>query len=216
VVKAIGCQPRVPLSILGIITFFMLKLILNVKKSAASPRVSCSVHTHPPGGRTFRLIQIWEKRRRLTENFNVECGNHTLCLWFCFHDDRNSWHLLKVTRFFCVAWCCHDNRLQNRSRLTSFFLLTGNTDLWVQFPQTGNFSVRRSAGCLFLNKAMSLLHLFLRGNMCHLHRTIVLHTPLSTMYHCRRVILENFIFLDKSLYTITSLMKISFTLFSSD
>ena len=79
-VKAIGCQPRVPLSILGIITFFMLKLILNVKKSAASPRVSCSVHTHPPGGRTFRLIQIWEKRRRLTENFNVECGNHTLCL----------------------------------------------------------------------------------------------------------------------------------------
>jgi hypothetical protein len=82
VVKAIGCQPRVPLSILGIITFFMLKLILNVKKSAASPRVSCSVHTHPPGGRTFRLIQIWEKRRRLTENFNVECGNHTLCLCY--------------------------------------------------------------------------------------------------------------------------------------
>jgi hypothetical protein len=70
-----------------------------------------------------------------------------------------------------------------------------------------------STGCRLFNKAMSLLHLFLRGCMFHLHRNIVLHTPLSTMYHCRRVILKNFIFLDKYLYKITSLMKISFTLY---
>ena len=49
--------------------------ILNVKKNVASPRVSCSVHTHPPGGRIFRVCEIW-KQRHLTENFNVECGNH--------------------------------------------------------------------------------------------------------------------------------------------
>ena len=47
-----------------------------------------------------------------------------------------------------------------------FFLLTGNTSLWVQFPQTSNFSVEGIVGCHFLNKGMSLLHLFLRGYMC--------------------------------------------------
>ncbi len=43
-----------------------------------------------------------------------------------------------------------------------FFLLTGNTGLWIKFPQTGIFSWG-SAGCRFFNKAMSLLDLFLRG-----------------------------------------------------
>jgi hypothetical protein len=43
-----------------------------------------------------------------------------------------------------------------------FFLPTGNLGNLLQFSETGNFSVGGSAGCYYFNKAMSLLHLFLR------------------------------------------------------
>ena len=61
--------------------FFMLKLILNVKKSVANPRVSCSVHTHPPGGRIFCVCEIWKRRRRRTEKFTLSAETITICLW---------------------------------------------------------------------------------------------------------------------------------------
>ena len=56
---------------------YNLQIFSFLKKSVASPILSCSVHTHPPGGRIFRVWEIWKRRRRLTENFNVECGNHS-------------------------------------------------------------------------------------------------------------------------------------------
>jgi hypothetical protein len=59
----------------SIITFSNLQFFSFLRKSVASPRLLCSVHTHPPGGRIFRVRAIW-KQRHLTENFNVECGNH--------------------------------------------------------------------------------------------------------------------------------------------
>jgi hypothetical protein len=46
-----------------------------------------------------------------------------------------------------------------------FFLPTGNLGHLLQFSETGNFSVEGSAGCYYFNKAMSLLHLFLRASI---------------------------------------------------
>ena len=114
---------------------------------------------------------------------------------FCFQDDRNSCRLLNVTRFVVWSGVVMTSVFEWKSP-NVFFLLTGNTGLWVHFPQTGNISVGVAQGVVFLTRWC--LSFISSGYMVtcvsseyRAAHPIVYHVPLSE--------LENFIFLDKSL-----------------